>query len=61
MKWSVLNAFGGLFWLAGLSLAKGSVLPANIDYSVGDHRLLVGLSFGMVGLAVLLWTNLRTA
>jgi hypothetical protein len=60
MKWTVLNAFGGLTWLAGLSFAKGATLPDGGLFSVGDHRLLVGICFGLAGLSVLLWTNLRS-
>ena len=61
MKWTVLNALGGLTWLAGLSFAKGATLLDGDLFSVGDHRVLVGISFGLAGLALLLWTNLRSA
>jgi hypothetical protein len=60
MKWTVLNALGGLTWLAGLSFAKGATLPDGGFVSVGDHRVLVGFGFGLVGLLLLLWTNLRS-
>lgn len=60
MKWTVLNAFGGLIWLAGLSFAKGATLPDGDLLSVGDHRVLIGISFGLAGLLVLLWTNFRS-
>lgn len=59
MKWTVLNALGGLVWLAGLSFAKGVTLPDVGLFSVGDHRFVVGIGFGMAGLLVLLWTNIR--
>ena len=60
MKWIVLNACGGLTWLAGLSFAKGTTLPDGDFLTVGDHRMLVGMSVGFAGVLLLLWTNLRS-
>ena len=60
MKWSLLNALGGLAWLGGLEVAKGTSFPiANIPLAE-DHRLLYGMAMGLVGLMVLVWANLRS-
>lgn len=61
MKWAVLNALGGLIWIAGLCLAKGATLPVADLSGFGDHRLAAGLTLGCAGLLLLLWTNLRSA
>lgn len=61
MKWAVFNAFGGLAWLAGLSLAKGNALPVGDSLLAGDNRFYVGLSFGLAGILLLLWSNFRSA
>ena len=60
MQWLVLNAFGALSWLAGLSYAKGMTPPIDGLLAGGDHRLLIGMSFSLTGLVVLLYANLRT-
>jgi hypothetical protein len=61
MKWTVLNALGGGVWIAGLSVAKGQTLLGDQLLSVGDHRMLAGIGFGLAGLTILLWANLRSA
>ena len=58
MQWLVLNAFGATSWLAGLCYAKGATPPFD-NLLGGDHRMLIGLSFSLAGLAVLLYANLR--
>ncbi len=57
MRWTVLNALGGLAWLAGIIYAKGAEGAA---LGSNDHHLVIGASIGIVGLAVLLWANLKT-
>ena len=59
MKWTVSNALGALFWVAGLCYAKdqGPSVAALLPDS--DHRLLIGAVVGSAGLLVLLWSNLR--
>ena len=59
IKWTVSNAFGALFWVAGLCYAKdqGSSLAALLPDT--DHRLMIGAIVGSAGLLVLLWSNLR--
>lgn len=61
MKWTALNALGGVVWLAGLSIAKGASLPGGTLLFGDDHRLVFGLTLGTAGLALLLWTNFRNA
>jgi hypothetical protein len=61
MRWTLVNALGGLTWLAGLSFAKGAAFPNSEFLAFGDHRMAVGLSFGLAGLALLLWANIRNA
>jgi len=60
MRWTVLNAFGGLAWLAGLECARGAGSPAGMLVS-NEHHVLVGATVGAMGLVVLLWANLRNA
>lgn len=60
MKWTVLNALGGLAWLAGLAYAKGASLPVGNILAADDHRLLVGMILGLTGVALLVWGNLRS-
>ena len=60
MKWTVLNALGGLSWLAGLSYARGASLPVGDYFVADDYRFTVGLVLGLTGLLLLLWTNFRT-
>ena len=59
MKWTVFNLFGGLFWIAGLCYAAGSTSALASLLPESNHRLLVGLAFGLTGLLVMLWSNLR--
>ena len=60
MKWTVLNALGGLSWLAGLEYAKGADFPLGTILVSDDHRLAVGLTCGLFGLLLLLWANIRS-
>lgn len=60
MKWTVLNVLGALIWLSGLSIAKGMTFPDSVLTAVGDNRFEVGMGLGLVGIAFLLWTNLRS-
>jgi hypothetical protein len=60
MKWTVLNALGGLSWLAGLEYAKGADLPLGAVFVSDDHRFLFGVTCGLFGLLLLLWANIRT-
>jgi hypothetical protein len=48
---------GCLVWLAGLAYAKGLGVLASFANADGNH-ILMGLSFGMIGLALLMWVNL---
>ncbi len=59
MKWTVFNAVGAVFWVAGLCYVKdqGSSVAALLPDT--DHRLLIGAVVGSAGLLVLLWSNLR--
>ena len=59
MRWSVLNAFGGLCWVAGLCYAKGQGSSVAALLPDTDHHLLIGAVMGSAGLLVLLWSNLR--
>ena len=61
MKWMVLNALGGLFWVAGLCYAKGQTSSLAALLPDTDHHLLIGALAGAAGLSVLLWSNLRGA
>lgn len=61
MKWTALNALGGLAWLAGLTIAKGANFPDGNIFFGDDHRMIFGVTFGLAGLALLLWTNFRSA
>ena len=58
MKWTVWSALGGVAWLAGIVYAKGAQGAAY--YAANDHHLLVGGTVGATGLAILLWTNMRS-
>ena len=60
MKWTVLNALGGLAWLAGLEYAKGATLPIGGIVVGDDHRILIGMLLGLSGLCLLLWANIRS-
>ena len=60
MQWTVLNAFGGLAWLAGLMFAKGTALPLGNLLVGSDQHVMVGILCSLTGLAVLLWANFRT-
>lgn len=57
----MLNGLGAAIWLSGLSLAKGKALPDSVLWAVGDNHFAIGMSLGLAGLAVLLWTNFRSA
>lgn len=60
MRWAVLNGLGATAWLAGLTYAKG--LGGRVDLlAPNDHHLVIGAAIGMVGLALLVWENLRSA
>ncbi len=59
MQWIVLNSFGALSFLAGLSLSKGASLPSADTIVAGDHRFLIGMTFSLLGLVLLLWGNFR--
>ena len=59
MKWTVSNALGALFWVAGLCYAKGQGSSVAALLPDTDHRLLIGTVVGSAGLLVLLWSNLR--
>ena len=58
MRWTMLNGLGAAAWLAGLMYAKGI---GGTDPYANDHHLLVGACIGVMGLVVLVWTNLRSA
>lgn len=60
MKWTVLNALGGLAWLIGLSYAKGVNFPVGTIVAGDDHRLVIGALVGLAGLTLLLWANFRS-
>ena len=57
MKWAAINTLGALVWLLGVFYARG---PQAGIFAGGEHQLAIGLAFGFVGLAILLWTNLRS-
>ena len=61
MRWTALNALGGLAWLAGIVYAKGSEGPAASYLSPDGHNLAIGALMGAAGLGLLLWANFRTA
>ena len=60
MRWTVLNALGGLAWLAGVDCARGTGGPAG-GFVSSEHHVFVGATIGAMGLIVLLWANLRNA
>ena len=60
VRWTVFNALGALFWVAGLCYAKGRESSLAGLLPDTDHRLLIGAVIGLTGLAVLLWSNLRS-
>ncbi len=60
MQWIVLNALGGLAWLAGLEYAKGADFPFGTFLVSDDHRFAFGLACGVTGLLLLLWANIRS-
>ena len=60
IRWTVFNALGGLFWVAGLCYAKGQGSSLATLLPDSDHRLLIGVIVGLTGLSVLLWSNLRS-
>ena len=60
MRWAVLNGLGAAAWLAGLMYAKGVGGRADL-FAANDHHLLVGAAVGILGLALLVWENLRSA
>jgi len=59
MRWTAFNVVGALAWVGGLVYARDAELPDANIFTAVDHRFLIGMSVGLVGLAVLLWTNLR--
>ena len=61
MRWTVLNALGGLAWLAGIVYAKGAQGPAASYVSADGHNLAIGALIGAAGLVLLVWANFRTA
>ena len=58
MKWTVSNALGASFWVAGLCYAKGGASSVGSLLPDTDHHLLIGALVGSAGLLVLLWSNL---
>ena len=60
MKWAVVNALGAVVWLLGLFFAKSAAAPSWNLLVADDYRFVVGLLFGVAGLAILLWTNLTS-
>lgn len=60
MQWILLNAIGASAWLAGLTVAKGVSVPFAGSLAAGDHHLVIGMAFSLVGLALLLWGNFRS-
>ena len=61
MKWTALNSVGALFWLIGLSLALGVSHAGSWSAWLPQNPLPIGGLCGVVGLAMLLWANLRDA
>jgi hypothetical protein len=61
MKWTVFNALGGLFWLAGLFYTKSAEYSVGQALPYADHPLAVGGALGLCGLAVLIWANIVSA
>lgn len=67
MKWFAYNAFGAAAWLAGLFVAKnagtsaGNVyLPSSLPALSLQSQLATGVCLGGLGLALLIWSNIRT-
>ncbi len=57
MKWVAINTLGAMVWLLGVFYARG---PQSGIFAGGGHQFSIGLAFGVIGLAILLWTNLRS-
>ena len=60
MKWTALNALGGVSWLSGLEYAKGVDFPLSNIFASDEHRVTLGLMFAIFGLIILLWANIRS-
>ena len=58
MRWMAWNIVGCFLWLAGLAYAKGMSLVGDLAAASDGHQMMMGLSFGIVGLGLLMWVNL---
>lgn len=61
MRWTALNGAGALFWVAGLYLILGVAHAGVWAAWMPSNPLPLGSAFGLLGLLLLLWANLRDA